>query len=140
MVEVFQPGASGAAFPPQMIRDALVAINCGDPPLSPSKQSKGRYAAPVIAEAIKHHRGGGISDAAAESILEHLIRSGLVKVQSVTVRRIGGRADIRNGLVLTPAGKSVIEQANQGPSNSPQSPQSPASSTAGTAENAGGDP
>jgi hypothetical protein len=133
VVEVFQPGTSGPVFPPQLIRDALVAVDLANPPLSPSRQSRDRYAPPVIANAVAHHRGGRKSDAEGKSILDHLISSGLVSVQSVKMARPGGRSDNRNGLVLTPTGKAAM-------SNSPQSPQSPAMSTAGTAENAGGDP
>ncbi len=140
VVEVFQPGASGPVFPPQLIRDALAAVDLANPPLSPSKQSRDRYAAPVIAQAVAHHRGGRKSDAEGKAILDHLVDTGLVHVQAVKVSRTGGRADNRNGLVLTPAGKAVVQQANQGGSNPPQSPHSPAESTAGTAENAGGDP
>jgi hypothetical protein len=140
VVEVFQPGSSGPVFPPQLIRDALVAVDLASPPLSPSKQSRDRYAAPVIAEAVANHRSGRKSDAEGKAVLDHLISSGLVHVQPVKVTRPGGRSDNRNGLALTPTGKAAIQQANQGPSNSPQSPQSPAVSTAETAENAGGDP
>jgi hypothetical protein len=140
VIEVFQPGASGPVFPPQLIRDALAAIDCANPPLTPASQSKTRYAAPVIAQAIAHHRGGRASDAEGKAILDHITSAGLVHVISVKVRRTGGRSDDLNCLVLTPAGKAVIQQASQGPSNSPQSPQSPAVSTTGTAENAGGDP
>jgi hypothetical protein len=140
VVEVFQPGASGPMFPHQLICDALVAVNLASPPLTPSKQSKTRYAAPVIAQAIAHHRGGRASDPYGKAVLDHLIAAGLVHVISVKMRRPGGRSDDLNCLVLTPAGKAVIEPAYQGPNNSPQSPQNPAVSTPGTAENAGGDP
>jgi hypothetical protein len=140
VVEVFQPGASGPVFPPQSIRDALAAVDLANPPLSPSKQSRDRYAAPAIAEAVAHHRGGRKSDAEGKAILDHLVVSGLVHVQPIKVTRPGGRSDNRNGLVLTPAGKAVIQQANQCGSSPPQSPHSPADSTAGTAANAGGDP
>jgi len=140
VVEVFQPGTSGPVFPPQLIRDALVAVDLANPPLTPSKQSRDRYAAPVIAQAIAHHRGGRASDAEGKAILDHITSAGLVHVVSVKIRRPKGRSDEMNCLVLTPAGKAAIQQAHQGPSNSPQSPQSPAVSTAGTAENAGGDP
>jgi hypothetical protein len=140
VIGVFQPGASGPVFPPQLIRDALVAIDSATPPLSSSKQSKERYAAPVIAEAIAQHRGGRKSDDEGKAILDHLVATDLVQVQPVKVSRPGSRTDDRKGLVLTPAGKAAIQQANQDPTNSPQSPQSPAVSTAGTAENAGGDP
>jgi hypothetical protein len=140
VVEVFQPGASGPIFSPQLICDALVAIDRADPPLTPSAQSKTRYAPPVIARAIARHRAGGASDAHGKAILDHITGAGLVRVASVKLRRSKGRSDEMNCLVLTPAGKAAIEQANQDSSNSPQSPQSPAASTAGTAENAGGDP
>jgi hypothetical protein len=140
VVDVFQPGSSGPVFPPQLIRDALVAVDLANPPLSPSKQSRDRYAAPVIAEAVAHLRGGRKSDAEGKAILDHLISSGLVHVQPVKMTRPGGRSDNRNGLILTAAGKSVIQPTNQGAVNFPQSPESPAVSTTGTAENAGGDP
>jgi hypothetical protein len=140
VVEVFQPGASGPVFPPQLIRDALIAIDRANPPLTSARQSKTRYAAPVIAQAIAHHRGGRVSDAEGKAILDHITSAGLVHVVSVKIRRSKGRSDEMNCLVLTPAGKAAIQQASQSPSNSPQSPQSPAVSTAGTAENAGGDP
>jgi hypothetical protein len=140
VIEVFQPGTSGPVFPPQLILDALVAIDRANPPLTSASQSKTRYAAPVIAQAIAHHRGGWASDAYGKAVLDHVTGAGLVHVISVKMRRAGGRSDDLNCLVLTPAGKAVIEQANQDASNSPESPQSPAESTAGTAENAGGDP
>jgi hypothetical protein len=138
VVDVFQPGSSGPVFPPQLIRDALAAVDLANPPLSPSKQSRDRYAAPVIAQAVAHHRGGRKSDAEGKAILDHLISSGLVHVQPVKVTRSAGRSDNRNGLILTPTGKSVIQPTNQGAS--PQSPQCPVESTAETAENGGGDP
>jgi hypothetical protein len=140
VIEVFQPGTSGPVFPPQLICDALAAIDRANPPLTPASQSKTRYAVPVIAQAIAHHRGGRVSDPDGKAILDHVTGAGLVHVISVKMRRAGGRSDDLNCLVLTPAGKAVIEQANQDASNSPESPQSPAESTAGTAENAGGDP
>ena len=40
VVEVFQPGASGPVFPPQLIRDALVAVDLANPPLSPCQAIK----------------------------------------------------------------------------------------------------
>jgi len=140
VVEVFTPGASGPIFPAQLMRDALLAIDSANPPLSPSKQARDRYAAPVIAQAVAHHLGGRRSDAEGKAILDHLVDTGLVHVQAVKVCRTGGRADNRNGLVLTPAGRAASNQVDQDPINSPQSPQCPAESTAGTAENAGGDP
>jgi AAA domain/Primase C terminal 2 (PriCT-2) len=139
VIEVFHPGSSGPTFPPQLIRDALLALDTADPPLSPSKQSTERYAAPVIAQAIAPHRHGQSSDTEAKAILDHIIRTGLVHVESVKVSRPGGRSDLRNGLVLTPTGKAVVRQENQVASNPPQSPQSPAEPTAGDAGNAGGD-
>jgi AAA domain len=132
VVEPFHPGSSGPAFPPQLIRDALLAIEAANPPLSPSKRSPERYAAPVIAQAIAPHRRGQASDAEAKAVLDHIIRTDLVRVEPVKLSRPGGRSDERNGLVLTPAGKAAVQQANQVASNPPpQSPQSPASSIAG---------
>ena len=63
VVEPFKPGASGPAFPPELIRDALAAVDSADPPLSPAKQAGDRYAALVIAQAIASHRGGHASEA-----------------------------------------------------------------------------
>lgn len=140
VVEVFRPGASGPVFPPQLIRDALVAVDLANPPLSPSKQSRDRYAAPAIAQAVAHHRGGRKSDAEGKAILDHLVDTGLVHIQPVKVARPGSRSDNRNGLVLTPAGKASTQQPNESTSGFPQSPLSPAESTAGTAENVGGAP
>jgi hypothetical protein len=140
VVEQFHPGSSGPTFPPQLIRDALLALDAADPPLSPSKQSRDRYAGPTIAEAIAPHRRGQASGTDATAILDHIIRTGLVRVESVKVSRPGGRSDNRNGLVLTPTGKAIVRHENQVTTNSPQSPQTPAEPTAGNAGNAGGDP
>jgi hypothetical protein len=140
VVEIFQPGASGVAFAPDLIRDALAAVDLANPPLSPAKQSRDRYAAPVIAQAIAHHRGGRKSDVEGKAILDHMIDTGLVHVQPVKVDRPGKGMDTRNGLVVTPSGREVLQQANFATGNSPQFPQSPADSIAGDAENVGGDP
>ncbi len=126
VIEVFHPFSSGPAFPPQLIRDALLAVDAADPPLSASKQSRERYAVPVIAQAIKPHRHGQASDTDAKAILDHIIGAGLAHVELVKVSRPGGRSDDRNGLVLTPAGKAAAQEENQVASKSPQSPQTPA--------------
>src|SRR5207237_1011123 len=112
VIEVFQPGASGPVFPPLLIRDALAAIDSANPPLTPASQSKARYAVPVIAQAIAHHRGGRASDAYGKAILDHLTGTGLVRVVSVKMRRTGGRSDDLNCLVLTPAGTAAIKHPN----------------------------
>ena len=125
VVEVFQPGASGAMFPPGMVRDALIAIDDATIPLSPAKNATDRRAVPVIEQAIAPHRGGHSSETEAKAILDHLIRSVLVRVDKVDVPRPGKGSDKRNGLVLTPAGKHV---AKHQPPQSPQSPQPPATS------------
>jgi hypothetical protein len=115
VVEVFQPGTSGPVLPHQLIHDALVAVDLASPPLTPASQSKTRYAAPVIARAIAHHRGGRVSDANGKAVLDHLTSAGLVHVMSAKMRRAGGRSDDLKCLVLTPAGKAVIGPANQAP-------------------------
>jgi AAA domain len=139
VVEVFRPGVSALAYPPQLIQAALLVLDGANPPLSPSKRATGRYAAPFIAQAIAPHRGGQGSDTEAAAVLDHVIRSGLVVVQSVKIARPGSRVDTRDGLVLTPAGKAVIQQEGQVSLNNPppQSPQPPASLKQG---NAGGAP
>jgi len=129
VVEPFQPGTSAPKFPPDIIRDALLAVDAADPLLSPSKNSRSRYAAPAIAVAIAPHRGGRQDEIEGKAVLDHLLDTALVKVDEVTVPRPGGRSDKRQGLVLTPAGKLAIEF--------PQSPQSPAGTLQ---ENAGGEP
>jgi hypothetical protein len=128
VVEIFQPGASGPAYPPAMIRDVVKAIDSANPPLSPSKQAKGRYAADAIAQAIAHHRGGKVSDVEAEGVLGYIRDSGLAVVQSVKVPRPGGRADVRNGLVVTPQGKAAMQGPAPAGVAAPKSPQSPQSS------------
>jgi hypothetical protein len=131
VIEEFHPGSSGPAFPPQLIRDALLALDTADPPLSSSKQASTRYAAPVIAQAIAPHRGGRADDTEAKNVLDHLLRSDLVRVEEVKLSRAAGRSDNRKGLVLTSAGKAAMQQENQTAATSPQSPQTPANPTAG---------
>jgi hypothetical protein len=125
VVEVFQPGACGPQFLPDMIRDALRAIDVATTPLSPSKRAGGRYAVPAITQAIAPHRGGRASDTEAQAVLDHLIRSGLISVQQVKLTRGGGRSDFRNGLILTSAGKSAAQQNATGTQTPPQYPQFP---------------
>ena len=137
VVEVFQPGTSGPVFAEQLIRDALAAVSSANPPLTPSKNSRERYAAPVIARAIARHRSGQTSEIEGKAVLDHLIRSGLIQVEDVKVPRSGGRADERKGLVLTPIGKAAAQRPNQDLLSVPQSPQTPADVLQ---EDAGGDP
>jgi hypothetical protein len=128
VVEVFQPGVSGPAYPPAMISDALKAIDSANPPLSPSKQAKGRYAVDVIAHAIAHHRGGKVSDVEAEGVLGHIQHSGLAVVQSVKVPRPGSRIDVRPGFVVTPEGMGAMQAPDPAGVASTRLPQSPQSS------------
>jgi hypothetical protein len=139
VVEPFVPGSSGPAFPDALVRDALRAVDAASPPLTPSKRSPDRYAAPIVAEAIKSHRSGQASEVDGKAVLDHLLNAGLVAVTDVKVSRGGKGADIRKGLVLTAAGKLALQQASQiAPSDpNPQSPQSPAITLQG---DAGGDP
>ena len=138
VVVPFEPSSSGPAYAPALIRDALAAVDDADPPLSPSKQAKDRYAVPVIAKALAAHRGGHASDTEGESVLRHLLASNLVRVDDIKLNRPGNRGDIRKCLVLTPAGKAALNQPDTpGEKTSPRSPQSPAMSLH---ENAGGDP
>jgi hypothetical protein len=117
VVEVFRPGVSGAAFPPGLIRDALRAVDAAATPLSLSKRAGGRWASPVVAAAIAVHRGGRASDVEATAVLYYMEKSGLIAVQKVTLLRPGGRSDMRDGLVLTAAGKSELQ--SPGGSTSP---------------------
>jgi AAA domain/Primase C terminal 2 (PriCT-2) len=139
VVEPFVPGSSGPAFPDALVRDALRAVDTASPPLTPSRRSADRYAAPVIAEAIKSHRSGQVSEVDGKAVLDHLMRAGLVVVADVKVPRGGKGSDTRKGLVLTPDGKVALQQTVRvAPSDpSPQSPQSPATKLQG---DAGGDP
>jgi hypothetical protein len=129
-----QPGVSAPAYPHAMIRDALKAIDSANPPLSPSKQAKGRYAADAIAQAIAHHRGGKASDVEAEGLLGYVQSAGFAVVQYVKVPRPGSRADSRKGLVVTPEGKAAMQApdpAGVSPTKPPQSPQSSRGNDAG---------
>jgi len=139
VVEPFQLGVSGPAFPDDLMRDALLAVDRASPPLTPSKRSPERYAAPVIADAIKPHRAGQASEMDGRAVLDHLMSAGLVAVADVKVFRSGKGSDTRKGLVLTAAGKVAVGQApNTTSTNStPQPPQCPATSLQ---EDAGGDP
>jgi hypothetical protein len=128
VVEHFQLGVSGPAFPPQLVRDALLAVDAADPPLSRSKQATERYAVPVIAEAIAPHRGGRASDTDGKALLDHLIKTGLVRVAEIQVSRPGSRSDTRKGLKLTSAGRKAAHGIDQSSADAaPQSPQSPRS-------------
>jgi hypothetical protein len=139
VVEVFQPSASAATYSTQIITSALAVIHHSPVPLSPSKRATGRYAVPLIAQAIARHRGGRASDAEAQAILEHVIRTGLAVVQQVKLARAGSRSDLRSGLVLTTAGKQHLdaEHPSQSDSKLPAIPASPATSIR---DDAGGDP
>ena len=137
VVEPFQPGMSGPAFPNALVRDALRSIDAASPPLTTSKRSSARYAAPVVADAIKMHRSGQASEVEGKAVLDHLMSAGLVAVADVKVPRGSKGSDIRKGLVLTVAGKAALQQPGQVAVTLPQPPQSSATTLQG---NAGGDP
>jgi hypothetical protein len=138
VVEQFKPGSSGPAFPPELIRDALAAVDSADPPLSPSPQSRTRYAAPIMAGMVARHRGRLALDAEGKALLDHLLASDLVGVKETKLARPGSRSDKRKSLVLTAAGRVVLQQSNPfAPDTPPQSPRSPAIASQ---ETAGGDP
>jgi hypothetical protein len=109
VVEMLSPGTSGPAYCAELIRDALRAIHRATPPLSPSKRSTHRYAVPVLARAVAPHRAGHVSDVEAFAVLDHLLRSGLAAVEKVKLSRSAGRADVRDGLVLTAAGTKAAD-------------------------------
>jgi hypothetical protein len=98
VVERFDPRASSPVYPQELIRDALLAVDGSDPPLTPSKRSPDRYAAPVIAQAIAPHRDGRISETEGKAVLQHLMSTGLVRVGEVKFSRPGSRSDVRKGL------------------------------------------
>jgi hypothetical protein len=139
VVEPCQPGSSSLAFPLDLVRDALLVVDGASPPLSPSKRSTGRYAAPVIADAIARHRGGQASEMDGKSVLDHLMQTGLVDVAEVKIFRPGKGADVRKGLVLTAAGKKAAQPAGPSIASSP-TPQSPESPAIPLRDDAGGDP
>ena len=128
VVVPFRSGVSGPTYPPIMIKDALRVLDAANPPLSPSKRATGRYAGDAIAQSVAHPRGGKVSDVEAEALLDHIIRSGLAAVQRVKIARAGGRADERNGLVVTAQGKAVMQQPDPVGTTSSKSPHSPQSS------------
>jgi hypothetical protein len=136
VVKRFTPAASGAAlFPVELLRSALQAIQDAEPPLTPSAQSRTRYAVPVIAKAIAPHRGGNASEPEAKAVLGHLIDVGLASVEERKIDREGGRSDMRKGLFPTAAGAGLLRETI-----TPQTPQSPAVASAGNTVDAGGDP
>jgi len=137
VVEPFHPYVSGSVFPDALVHDALVAIDAASPPLTPSARSHGRYAAPVIADAIKSHHPGQASVMDGKAIVSHLISSGLVVVAEVKVPRGAKGSDTRKGLVLTPAGKVALQQTTKTTNPTPQSPQHPATTLQ---DDAGGTP
>jgi hypothetical protein len=132
VVEEFTPGTSSPAFSPALIRDALQAVTAATPPLSPSARAGARYAVPMLVRAIDPHRGGRATEDDAKAVLDHIVRAGLVVVQTVKLTRPGGRSDNRDGLVLTREGKKAAGGTPQGISDAPpadhlpQAPQSPA--------------
>jgi hypothetical protein len=138
VVEIFHPNSSAPIFDPQLVSDAVAAVAAANPPLSPSKNSKGRYAAPFIAQAIAPHRGGRADEMEGASVLDYLLRSGLIRVDDVKLSRAGSRSDTRKGLVLTTAGQVAMQQETHAAINTvPQSPQCPAETLQ---DHAGGDP
>lgn len=139
VVEPFKPGVSGPAFPDALVQDALAAVDAASPPLTPSKRSTDRYAAPVIAAAIKVHRGGQVVEADGKSVLDHLVNAGLVAVTDVKVARGGKGNDTRKGLVLTAAGRVALRSTEQ-PQNGYPTPQHPRSPATMLQDDAGGDP
>jgi hypothetical protein len=139
VVEPFQPGVSAPAFPQALVRDVLLAVDGANPPLTPSKRSTERYAAPVIADAIKHHRAGQASEMDGKAVLDHLMTAGLVAVADVKVFRGGKGSDTRKGLVLTAAGNLAVDQAGQFKFTNP-TPPSPQSTATTLQDHAGGDP
>ena len=141
VVEPFQPGASTLAFPVDLVTDALLAIECANPPLSPSARSPERYAAPVIADAIARHRSGQASETEGKAVLDHLMKTGLVEISEIKIARPGKGADVRKGLILTAAGKQTAQRFSQimvstHTLKAPRSPQCPANSLR---DDAGGD-
>ena len=139
VVEPFQPGVSALVFPVALVRDALLAVGGASPPLSPSRRSSERYAAPVIAEAIAPHRGGQASELDGKAVLDHLMNFGLVDVAEVKVFRPGKGSDTRKGLVLTGEGKRLAQQAGQNTPGNP-TPQSPRCPAIALRDDAGGEP
>jgi hypothetical protein len=136
VVERFIPEETGAAvFPEELLRSALQAIQDADPPLTPSAQSKTRYAIPVLAKAIAPHRGGKVSEPEAKAVLTYLMNTALAEVEERKIKRDGGRSDVRKGLFPTATGAALLRNSGA----APQSPQSPADASAGNAVDAGGD-
>ena len=105
VVVPFKPDILRSAFPVDLVRDALLAVDSASrrslrPNVRPSA-----YAAPVIADAITHHRGGQPLEVDGKAVLDHLLKTGLVAVDEVRIVRLGKGADTRKGLMLTAAGR-----------------------------------
>jgi len=141
VVEPFRPGASTLAFPVDLVRDALLAVDGANPPLSPSARSTERYAAPLIAGAIARHRGGHASEMDGKAVLDHLMKTDLVDVSEVKIARPGKGTDIRKGLVLTAAGRQAAQRFSQitASTGTPQTPRSPHRPANSLRDDAGGD-
>jgi hypothetical protein len=136
VVERFTPRQVGTAvFPQELLRSALQAMQDADPPLTPSAQSKTRYAIPVIAKSIAPHRGGKVSEPEAKAVLTYLMNTALAGVEERKINRDGGRSDVRKGLFPTATGAELLRTGGA----VPRSPQSPADTSAGDAVDAGGD-
>ena len=116
VVEIFRPNPVWAVT--QAMRDAaLDIIRTASPPLSPTPGSDG-FAPAVIDEGLKARlQDWEPNESRAASIIGQLLQSGLIKVQTVKVRRPGKGAYPRKAYV-------AIEPISGAPTT-PQQPQQP---------------
>jgi hypothetical protein len=75
-----------------LIRDTLAAVDRAAPPLLCSARHSGSNRVSSWGQAL---------EVEGKSVLDHVTRSGLVRVELVKLSRSVGRADTRNGVVLT---------------------------------------
>ena len=113
VVEPFRPGGSGPAFSSQILSAARDVIANAIIPPSTSKRSS-EYAVSRIARAIAPYRGGRESEVEAKSVLDHLIRTGVVRETEIDVPRPGRGPYRRKGLVVTGVSPPISQQPPEG--------------------------
>jgi len=93
VIEVFRPNPAISPFPKPMLDAALSVIRQARPPLSP-KGGLSNIASAVSTQTPTNERQ-------AKAIVDHLVRTGQVSVEDVSVPRAGRGAYTRQGLVAT---------------------------------------
>jgi hypothetical protein len=101
VVVPWTPPAVPTGYPDAQLRAALECIQTASPPLASSRQSRGRFAPPIVAAAVAAS-GTPFSDFDAEHLLKHLLGLGWIAVDDVPVAKASGGKNQRKGYVLRP--------------------------------------